>query len=153
MPQSCSLIASFSLLTIKGLAEVKQNEISLLFLIDGFGNIIDLHEELGFTRALLSVPMLEFIEDIQLRQVFCYRGCNYVFQGLQRIQVRDMGLQLAGLKRSPFLQTCATLASFQIGGKVPESSDFQKRCFRIGDSGVERFCRMICFIWSRSAAL
>ena len=52
------------MLTIKGLAEVKQNEISLLFLIDGFGNIIDLHEELGFTRALLSEAMLEFIEDI-----------------------------------------------------------------------------------------
>ena len=43
----------------------------------------------------------------------------------QRIQVRDMGLSLlAGLERSPFLQTGATLASFQIGGKVPESSDF-----------------------------
>ena len=50
-----------------------------------------------------------------------------------------MGLWLALLKRSPFLQTCATLASFQIGGKVPESSDFQKRCFRIGDSGVDMF--------------
>ena len=49
---------------IKGLAEVKQNEISLLFLIDGFENIIDQYEELGFTRALLSEAMLEFIEDI-----------------------------------------------------------------------------------------
>jgi len=42
---------------IKGLAEVKQNEISLLFLINQ-------HEELGFTRALLSEAMLELIEDI-----------------------------------------------------------------------------------------
>ena len=50
------LVADF----IKGLAEVKQNEISLLFLIDGF----DQHEELGFTRALLSEAMLEFIEYI-----------------------------------------------------------------------------------------
>ena len=49
---------------IKGLAEVKQNEISLLFLIDGFEKIIDQHEKLGFTRALLSDAMLEFIEDI-----------------------------------------------------------------------------------------
>ena len=44
---------------IKGLAEVKQNEISLLFLIDGFEKIIDQHEELGFPEA-----MLEFIQDI-----------------------------------------------------------------------------------------
>ena len=42
------LVADF----IKGLAEVKQNEIILLFLIDGFEKIIDQHEELGFTRAL-----------------------------------------------------------------------------------------------------
>ena len=49
---------------IKGIAEVKQNEISLLFLIDGFEKIIDQHEELGFTRALLSEAMLELIEDI-----------------------------------------------------------------------------------------
>ena len=49
---------------IKGLAEVKQNEISLLFLIGGFEKIIDQHEELGFTSALLSEAMLEFIEDI-----------------------------------------------------------------------------------------
>jgi len=51
---------------IKGIAEVKQNEISLLFLIDGFEKIIDQHEELGFTRALLSEAMLELIEDIKL---------------------------------------------------------------------------------------
>ena len=49
---------------IKSLDEVKQNEISLLFLIDGFGKIIDQHEELEFTIALLSEVMLEFIEDI-----------------------------------------------------------------------------------------
>ena len=49
---------------IKGIAEVKQNEISLLFLIDGFEKIIVQHEELGFTRALLSEAMLEIIEDI-----------------------------------------------------------------------------------------
>ena len=54
------LVADF----IKGLAEVKQNQISLLFLIDGFEKIIDQHEELGFTRALLSEAMLEFIEYI-----------------------------------------------------------------------------------------
>jgi len=49
---------------IKGLAEVKQNEISLLFLIDRFEKIIDQYEEQGLTRALLSEAMLEFIEDI-----------------------------------------------------------------------------------------
>ena len=49
---------------IKGLAEVKQNEISLPFLIDGFEKIIDQHEEQRFIRALLSEAMLEFIEDI-----------------------------------------------------------------------------------------
>ena len=49
---------------IKGLAEVKQNETGLLFLIDGFEKIIDQHEELGFIRALLSEAMLEFVEDI-----------------------------------------------------------------------------------------
>ena len=49
---------------IKGLAEVNQNEISLLFLIDGFEKIIDHHHELGFTRALLSEAMLELTEDI-----------------------------------------------------------------------------------------
>ena len=48
---------------IKGLAEVKQNEI-MLFLKDGFEKIIDQHDELGFTRALLPEAMLEFIEDI-----------------------------------------------------------------------------------------
>ena len=53
------LVADF----IKRLAEVKQNEISLLFLIDGF-EIIDQHEELDFTRALLSEAMLELIEDV-----------------------------------------------------------------------------------------
>ena len=47
----------------------------------------------------------------------------------------------------------ATLGSFQIAGKVPESSDFWKRCFKIGVSGVERFFRMIGFIWSELAAL
>ena len=52
------------MLTIKGLSEVKQNEIGLLFLIDGFEKIISHHEELEFTRALLSEAMLEFIEDI-----------------------------------------------------------------------------------------
>jgi len=49
---------------IKGLAQVKQNEISLLFLLDGFEKSIHQHVELGFTRALLSEAMLEFIEDI-----------------------------------------------------------------------------------------
>ena len=49
---------------IKGLAEVTQNEIILLFLIDGIEKIIDQQEELGFTRALLSEAKLEFIEDI-----------------------------------------------------------------------------------------
>ena len=49
---------------IKGLAEVKQNEISLLFLIDRFEKIIDQYEEQGFTRALLSEAMLELIEVI-----------------------------------------------------------------------------------------
>ena len=49
---------------IKGLAEVKHNKISLLILIDGFEKIIDQHEELGFTKALLSEAMLEFIEYI-----------------------------------------------------------------------------------------
>ena len=54
------LVADF----IKDLAEVKQNEIILLFLIDGFEKIIDQHHELGFTRALLSEAMLELTEDI-----------------------------------------------------------------------------------------
>ena len=58
--ESKFLVADF----IKGLAEVKQNEISLLFLIDRFEKIIDQHEELEFTRALLSEAMLEFIQDI-----------------------------------------------------------------------------------------
>ena len=49
---------------IEGLAEVKQNEISLLFLIDGFENIIDQYEELGFTRGFLSEAMLQLIENI-----------------------------------------------------------------------------------------
>ena len=49
---------------IKGIAEVKQNEIGLLFLIDGFEKIIDQHEGQGFIRALLSEAMLEFKEDI-----------------------------------------------------------------------------------------
>ena len=49
---------------IKSLDEVKLNEISLLFLIDGFEKIIDQHEELGFTRALLSKAMLALIKDI-----------------------------------------------------------------------------------------
>ena len=40
------------------------------------------------------------------------------------------------------------ISILQIGGKVPESSNFWKRCFRIGDSGVERFFRMIGLIWS-----
>ena len=55
---------------IKGLAEVKQNEISFLFLIDGFEKIIDQHDELGFTRALLSEAMLEFKEDIKIDRYF-----------------------------------------------------------------------------------
>ena len=58
--ESKFLVADF----IKGLAEVKQNEIGLLFLINGFEKIISHHEELGFTRALLSEAMLELIEDI-----------------------------------------------------------------------------------------
>ena len=45
----------------------------------------------------------------------------------KQIQVRDMGLQLAGLKRSTFSQTTATLASSHIGGKFSESNDFWKR--------------------------
>ena len=49
---------------IKGIAEVKQNRISLRFFKDGFEKIIDQHDELGFTRALLSEAMLELIEDI-----------------------------------------------------------------------------------------
>ena len=43
------------------LSKVKQN---LPFLIDRFEKIIDQHEEQGFTRALLSEAMLEFIEYI-----------------------------------------------------------------------------------------
>ena len=58
--ESKFLVADF----IKDLAEVKQNEIGLLFLTDGFEKIINQHEELGFTRALLSEAMLELIEDI-----------------------------------------------------------------------------------------
>ena len=81
IPQSCSLRASFSWLHdfIKGLAEVKQSVISLFFLIDGFAKIIAHHQELGFTRALLSEAMLKLIEDIYLDRCF-YGGCNYVFQ-------------------------------------------------------------------------
>ena len=76
---------------IKGLAEVKQREISLLFLIDGFEKIIDQHEELGFTRALLSEAMLEFIED-SLDRCFVIEDATMCSRVLQRIQVRDMGL-------------------------------------------------------------
>ena len=43
---------------IKGIAEVKQNKISLLFLIDEFEKIIDQHGQLGFTRALLSEAII-----------------------------------------------------------------------------------------------
>ena len=86
---------------IKGLAEVKQNEISLLFLIDGFEKIIDQHEDLGFTRALLSEAMLEFI--FSLDRCFVIEDATMCSRVLQRIQVRDMGLCLAGLERSPFL--------------------------------------------------
>ena len=57
--ESKFLLADF----IKGLAEVKANETSLLFLIDEFEKIIDQHEELGFTRVLLSEAMLELLED------------------------------------------------------------------------------------------
>ena len=67
--------------------------------------------------------------------MFCYRVCNYDFYG-----------PVVGRVRA-FFVTGPTVASFQIGGKVPESSDFWKRCFRIGDSGVQRFFRMIGFIW------
>ena len=84
------MIASFSWLTSKGIAEVKQNEISLRFLIDGFGKIIDQHEELGFTRALLSEAMLEFIEYID--RCFVIEDATMCSRVLQRIQVRDMGL-------------------------------------------------------------
>ena len=76
---------------IKGLAEVKQREISLLFLIDGFEKIIDQHEELGFTRALLSEAMLEFIDD-SLDRCFVIEDATMCSRVLQRIQVRDMGL-------------------------------------------------------------
>ena len=48
------LVADF----IKGIAEVKQNKISLLFLIDEFEKIIDQHGQLGFTRALLSEAII-----------------------------------------------------------------------------------------------
>ena len=40
---------------IKGLAEVKQNEISLLFLIDGFEKIIDSTEAESCLECLRSV--------------------------------------------------------------------------------------------------
>ena len=43
---------------------------------------------------------------------------------LQRIQVKDMGMQLAGLERSHVWQTGATLASFQIGGRFPSRATF-----------------------------
>ena len=76
---------------IKGLAEVKQREISLLFLIDGFEKIIDQHEELGFTRALLSEAMLEFIK-YSLDRCFVIEDATMCSRVLQRIQVRDMGL-------------------------------------------------------------
>ena len=75
---------------IKGLAEVKQNEISLPFLIYGFGKIIDRHEELGFTRALLSEAMLEFI--FSLDRCFVVEDATMCSSVLQRIQVSDMGL-------------------------------------------------------------
>ena len=75
---------------IKGLAEVKLNEISLLFLIDGFEKIIDQHEDLGFTRALLSEAMLKFI--FSLDRCFVIEDATMCSSVLQRIQVRDMGL-------------------------------------------------------------
>ena len=60
---------------IKGLAEVKQDTISLLFIIDGFEKIIVKHGELGCTGALLSEAMLELIEKIfSLDRSFFYRG-------------------------------------------------------------------------------
>ena len=63
----------------------------MLFLIDGFEKIIDQHEELGFTRALLSEAMLEFIED-SLDRCFVIEDATMCSRVLQRIQVRDMGL-------------------------------------------------------------
>ena len=60
---------------IKGLAEVKQDTISLLFIIDGFEKIIVKHGELRCTGALLSEAMLELIENIfSLDRSYCYRG-------------------------------------------------------------------------------
>ena len=75
---------------IKGLADVKHNEICLFFLIDGFEKIIDRHEELGFTRALLSEAMLEFI--FSLDRCFVVEDATICSSVLQRIQVSDMGL-------------------------------------------------------------
>ena len=73
-------------------------------------------------------------------------------RGLQRIQVRDMGKERAF---TFFVDTGATLASFQIGGKVPESHYLWKRCFRISDSrvGWKVMVRMLGFIWSGPASL
>ena len=65
---------------------------SLPFLIDGFEKIIDQHDELGFTRALLTEAMLAFIEDIKLEKVFVIEDATMCSSVLQRIQVRHMGL-------------------------------------------------------------
>ena len=77
---------------IKGLAEVNQNEISLLFLIDGFEKIIDQHHELGFTRALLSEAMLEPQKIFSLDMCFVIEDATMCSRVLARIHVMDMGL-------------------------------------------------------------
>ena len=77
---------------IKGLAEVKQNEISLLFLIDRFEKIIDQHEELGFTRALSLKPCWSSYKIFSLDRCFVIEDATMCSSVLQRIQVRDMGL-------------------------------------------------------------
>jgi len=74
---------------IKDFAEVKQNDISLLFLINGFEKIINQHEELGFTRALLSEAMLEIFS---FDRCFVMEDATMCSSVLPRIQVSDMGL-------------------------------------------------------------
>ena len=77
---------------IKGLAEVKHNEISLLFLIDGFEKIMTSMRSWDSQERFSLKPCWSSYNIFSLDRCFVIEDATMCSRVLQRIQVKNMGM-------------------------------------------------------------
>ena len=70
----------FMIHLIKGFAEIKQDNVSLLTFFQVPMNFLDKHSQLSFTGPFWAKTMLEIIQDLVWIKMFHKIGCNYMFK-------------------------------------------------------------------------